>query len=299
MAIDLLLSFGRANLVAGVAIILVLTLRTPARQSFGPHAAYVLWLVVPIAAAGSLMPAAITSAAPGAVETATDQLMTWLSFGAHAQDLWLIWAVGIGVSLALAGWRQLRFSAAVKAGRAGPAAVGVIQPHMVAPADFAQRFNDQERRLIRAHERAHMDRLDARYNALATFATWAFWFNPLVHLALRAMRIDQEVACDATVMQRLPTERRAYAETLLRSQLAASAVPVFGSQWAAHPLEARLRMLARRPASQARMDLGLAALGLLCLTLFAAAWAAQPPYRPAPTPLVIFMELTPPAMAGN
>src|SRR5580698_6026792 len=200
MAIDLLLALGRANLVTGAAILIVLALRAPVRRWFGPHAAYVLWLVGPIAAAGSLMPATVTSGAAGAVETTNDHLMTWLAFGGHARDLCLIWAAGIGVSLALAGWRQLRFSEAVKAGRAGPAAVGVIQPHMVAPADFAQRFSDQERRLIRAHERAHMERLDARYNALATLATWLFWFNPLLHLAVRAMRVDQEVACDATVM---------------------------------------------------------------------------------------------------
>ena len=195
----------------------------------------------------------------------------------------------------MAAWRHRRFAEAVKAGRAGPAAVGVIQPRLVTPADFAQRFSDDERALVRAHERAHIERLDARANAAAALASWLFWFNPLLHLGVRAMRLDQELACDATVLERLPAARRRYAETLLRTHPAEPA-PLLGCQWRArsHPLETRIAMLAAPPPSQTRRDLGLAILIAACAGAFAAAWALQPPARTAAVPTVIQVELSPP-----
>jgi beta-lactamase regulating signal transducer with metallopeptidase domain len=298
MTAEVLLALARANVAGSLAILLVLALRAPARRWFGAHRAYALWLAVPLAVAGSLTPAAGASGAAGPVEVTSDQISAWLSTGHHGQTLVIIWLAGFAASLAFAASRQLRFLAAVKAGLAGPAAVGVFAPRMVAPADFALRFTDEERRLIRAHERAHMDRLDARFNALALLAACASWFNPLAHLALRALRLDQEVACDATVMQRLPAARRAYALTLLRTQQTDWRRPLLGCQWlepAAHPLETRVSMLARRPPSNRRRDLGLAALASLGLIVFAAGWALQPPWRAAPQPTVILMDIAPPS----
>ena len=82
--------------------------------------------------------------------------------------------------------------------------------------------------------------------AAAAVASCVCWFNPLAHLAVRAMRLDQELACDATVLERAPGARRLYAETLLRTHPAA-AEPMLGCQWRsgpAHPLETRIRALA-------------------------------------------------------
>jgi beta-lactamase regulating signal transducer with metallopeptidase domain len=298
MAAELLTALSRCNLAAGVAILAVLALRAPLRRWFGAERAYAAWLTVPLAAAGSLMPAAVTSGAAGPVEVTNDQVVAWLSTGAHATALGLLWLVGALAAMAVAAWRHWRFAAAIRAGRAGPAAVGVIQPRLVTPADFAERFSDGERRLVRAHELAHIERLDARYNAAAALATWVCWFNPLLHLGVRAMRVDQELACDATVLSRLPAARRLYAETLLRTHPAAA--PALGCQWnsPAHPLEARIRMLAAPPPSQARLDLGLAVLVVVLAGVFAVAWAMQPPARPgAAGPTVILVELARPGEA--
>ena len=109
------------------------------------------------------------------------------------------------------------------------------------------------------------------------------------------MRLDQELACDATVLGRQPAARRLYAETLLRTHPAAA--PVLGCQWRspAHPLEARIRMLAARPPSQARLDLGLAMLVVAMASAFGAAWAMQPPARQQP--MVILVDLMAPSQA--
>lgn len=295
---DMILALLRANLAGGAAILLVMALRAPARRVFGAHLAYGLWLMVPAAAAGALAPAMRSFGWAPAIAHAGDAGRAWLSVSAHAHGLAVLWLAGFAANAALALWRQSRFAAAVRAGRAGPAVVGVVRPRLVTPADFDQRFSEAERRLIRAHELAHIDRHDGRIAALGVAAVWLCWFNPLAHVALALLRADQELACDATVMQRMPKHQRAYAAAMLRAEPAASDL-VFGCAWvvAAHPLATRLAALVRRAPDQMRHDLGVGAVAALALASFAAAWTAQPP-RLIPHaqagPTVILMELSPP-----
>jgi beta-lactamase regulating signal transducer with metallopeptidase domain len=299
MAADLLLALLRANITASAAALVVLAVRTPLRRWFGPGCAYAAWLMVPVAAAGSLMPVEVAAGPPGALEATTDSVLAWLSSAGHAQALAWIWLTGVAAGALVAAWRHIRFAAAIRRGCAGPAAVGVIQPRLVMPADIGQRFTDAELRLVQAHELAHIDRLDTRYNAAAAFVTWACWFNPLLHLAARAMRLDQELACDATVLDRMPAARRLYAETLLRTQQPA-VDPLLGCQWRSRgvrPLEARIVMLARRAPSQARRDIGTAILLIAWAGAFCAAWTMQPPGRaitPA-APTMILIDLAAPS----
>jgi beta-lactamase regulating signal transducer with metallopeptidase domain len=294
MMADLLLALAHCNLVAGVAILAVLALRSPLRRWFGPGPAYTAWLVVPLAAAGSLMPVDLSPDPAGVAATTDDRMFAWLSAGDHAAALGLIWLGGGMVSLAVMALRHWRFCAAVKEGGAGPAVVGVFQPRFVTPKNFAERFTFEERRLIRAHELAHVDRLDARYNALAALATCVCWFNPLLHLGMAALRLDQELACDATVLGRLPGARRRYAETLLRSHQTA-ATPVLGCQWRSstiRALEVRVGMLMARAPSDVRRDTGAAIVLAACIAMFAVAWTTQPPSRAAARAAAMLTDLT-------
>ena len=283
MAAEFLLTLARVSVVASLAILLALLLRAPARRVFGGHRAYAAWLTVPLAVAGGLIPITLATGPAGPIEMVNERVMAWLSTRDYARGLLALWLAGFTASVALVAWKQMRFLAAAKAGRAGPAAVGVLHARFIAPADAAERFTPEEWRLVRAHERAHIDRLDARYNAFAVLGQCIGWFNPLVHLAVNAMRLDQEIACDATVMDRLPLARRLYAETLLRTQLGSTDLPLV-CQWgerAPRPLAARLETLvAGRPTRRGR-DMGLAVVVLLCITAFGAAWTTQPAYRPA------------------
>ena len=61
MAADFLTLLVRLNLAAGLAILLVMVLRVPARGLFGPRAAYALWLAAPLASVAALLPARTTS----------------------------------------------------------------------------------------------------------------------------------------------------------------------------------------------------------------------------------------------
>ena len=181
--------------------------------------------------------------------------------------------------------------------RPGSAIVGIVAPRVVMPADFGTRFTPSECRLVRAHERAHIDRLDARCNALVLAMQCLNWFNPLVHLAARAIRFDQELACDATVMTRLPTERRRYAEALLRSQHAVVASPL-GCDWSctgARLLMTRLTILMEKQPGEKRCELGDMLLAGLWALVLVTGWTAQPPDRRPRNAAtdVVFLQLAP------
>jgi beta-lactamase regulating signal transducer with metallopeptidase domain len=294
MIADLLLALLRINLAAGAAILVVLALRVPARRWLGAEVACAAWALVPVASAASLLPGPAGAPVAGLAASGT----AWLSAERHAAWLAVAWAGGFLASAALTVCRQARFAAAARAGCAGPAVAGVIVPRLVVPADYADLFTAEERRLIRAHERAHIARKDLGCNALALVATWVCWFNPLAHVALQALRVDQDLACDAVVLRREPAARRAYAEALLRAQTSGSGPLASGWRTARHPLEARLRALMRRPPGQRARDLGAMGLTGLALAVFAAAWIAGPPARPtAPQETVILMDLQPPTPA--
>jgi beta-lactamase regulating signal transducer with metallopeptidase domain len=250
MTNEALLLLARLNLAAGAAIMLVLLLRPHLRSRLRAQETYALWLAVPVAVTLALARPA------GLFDPSQDGAEAWLSTGLHGRTLAAVWLAGVAGSVVLAAWKFIRFQSRARQGLAGPAIVGVLAPRLILPADFSMRFTAAEQRLVRAHERAHIDRLDARFNALALALQCLNWFNPLVYVAIAAMRFDQELACDATVMTRLPNERRRYAETLLRSQTQTIVSPL-GCGWFAagsHPLVTRLTTLLQARPDDAQRD---------------------------------------------
>ena len=299
---DILAGLIRANLALGLALVMVILLRAPARRAFGARAAYGLWLAPPMAALAALIPPAsaasplvaevvleATAAAGAAVEASV------LALPGPPILLFGLWVAGMAGAAALLRQRQARFMVALgaleplgaglfRAARsgAGPAVVGALRPRIVTPADFETRFAPAEREVILAHERAHLAAGDARINALAAAALCACWFNPLVHLGVWLMRIDQELACDAAVLGRFPRARKLYAKVLLETQLAAQPLP-FGCQWPAtsdHPLKARILMLKAPLPTPSRRIAGTVAVVALSLLGACGAWAAARPGTP-------------------
>jgi beta-lactamase regulating signal transducer with metallopeptidase domain len=264
---DVLILLVRVNLAVGAAILVVLALRAPVRRLFGAHFAYALWIAPLCAAFGAAVPQDTPDEAQPAIAALTRRAISSFESQDHIGAVPVIWGAGVLIAVVLAGLSIARFLRAERAGRAGPAVVGVIVPRLVVPSDASQRYTAEEWRLIRAHERAHMDRHDGRGAAIAAAAQWLCWFNPLLHLVGPALRLDQELACDATVLERLPVERRRYAETLLRTHDTEPAlfVAAFGG---CGSLEVRLSMLSERPPSLGRLELGemlIMALGVCAL----------------------------------
>lgn len=237
-AATLATAFVQINLVGGLAILAVALLRIPARRLFGAAQAYSLWALPPLAAALTFIVHVARGPADPAIFAVDSDL---LAVGGA------IWAVGAAIVTLVFAVSQARFLREVDAGRGGPAVVGLISPRIVMPADDAG-YTAAERELIRAHEREHVGRKDPR--AVAFTALWQIlcWFNPAIHLAASLIRLDQELACDAAVVMARPGSRALYARTLLKTQLAATPLPL-GCYWPArgqHPLEVRISALKRQ-----------------------------------------------------
>src|SRR5262249_36146238 len=140
-------------------------------------------------------------------------------------------------------------------------------------------FDAREQAMILAHERTHLARGHAAINACVALLKAVHWFNPLIHLAARYARIDQELACDAAVMERFLGDRQAYAQALLKTQLTFRALPL-GCDWPGRSrgrLEERIGMLAQDKPGRLRLRIGAGIVGALTAGAGLAAWAAEPP----------------------
>ena len=289
---DALLLIVRVNAMLALAALVVLAVRKPVRAWFGPHLAYGLWWIVPLAGTAAALPLArVIQKDQSTLRPLWHGLSQALEVVAFAAPI--AWLVGLLAGVGLLILAQRAFTRREREGEAGPAIVGVLTPRLVMPTRLKTDFSPEEQALIRAHERAHMDREDPRVNAAVTLAQLIFWFNPMIHVAAHYLRLDQELACDATVMERRPASKRRYAETLLKAQLAAGPLP-FGAQWiGGHPLDERIGALKLTTPSPRRRDIGLAALVGLGLLMSTAAWAAQPAKIEEAAVRIVFVDLTP------
>lgn len=286
MIADLALLFLlRANVAASAAILIVLLLRPVARRWLGPEVAYGLWLLVPVAA--------LTSLFPNLSDFRNGQQTGELTFQAsHADILMMGYLAGAALLLTLIVLSELRFRRLARAGRVGPAVVGSSWPSMVVPADYEKRFTVEERGLIRLHERAHIDARHPHHNRLIALHQVLGWFNPLVHLAARCARLDQELACDAVVAAARPNARRLYAETLLKGARVQGPWSAFAcalTDGGRHPLELRIASLSRRPLTLQQFMFGAALVGALATLSAVSVWTLSPqslgerePYRTLP-----------------
>jgi beta-lactamase regulating signal transducer with metallopeptidase domain len=282
MATDALAILVHLNLAAAVAILAVLALRPMARRHFGAEVAYGLWICVPIAALAALLPAAeATRIVPPGVGPHFDPIFmaTQALDQAPAKALLAIWLVGVGLGVVMVARCQLRFLRMARRGRAGPAVTGFFAPRIIMPANSDQLYSPEERALIRAHERTHIDRGDPRTNGFIALAQCLLWFNPLIHVAAREARLDQELACDATVLAHRSGQKRLYAETLLKTQIGGVATPL-GCHWLAgaapHPLERRIQALRRPPPDFHRREIGGLMIAIAFAVFALGAWKAQP-----------------------
>lgn len=288
---DFLFLLAKINLAMAGAILVVALLRRPMRAAFHAQIAYALWLLVPVAALASLSPPRVIAAAPPVISHPTS-LKLPLAIG-HALSLrhaasfdWsflllVAWVAGAVAMVLTMAWQQRQFHKAERQGVAGPAVAGFLRPRIVIPSGFTTQFSVPEQAAILAHEKAHLARQDARINAAVALLRCLCWFNPLVHVGAIWLRKDQELACDASAIRRVP--RVDYANALLKSQMRVVDLPL-GCTWPGteHPLMERVALLKRQMPTHARRWTGAALILSLTTLAGLGAWAAQPPqFAPA------------------
>lgn len=158
---------------------------------------------------------------------------------------WLLtaWASGAAILLALASTRVLRTRRLVSRSRditaelqptlasigglprrarvyesheiGSPAMCGIFCPVILLPCDWT---SERDLHWILLHEIGHIRRGDLLWRWAFEIVRAIHWFNPLVWLAERAARIDQEMACDEWVLARGEESGRSdYGEAILRA----------------------------------------------------------------------------------
>ena len=83
------------------------------------------------------------------------------------------------------------------------------------PEALLDELGETELRFVLAHELAHIVRRDHVVRWLESVACVLFWWNPIVWIARRELRVNEEICCDALVLARLSPNPKSYANTLL------------------------------------------------------------------------------------
>jgi TonB family protein len=152
-----------------------------------------------------------------------------------------------------------------------PLTWGLMAPRVLVPA-AADAWPDERRRVVLAHELAHVGRGDWIVQLAARLVCALYWFNPLFWIAARAMAVESERACDDAVLG-LDIDRGAYAVHLYevaRASIAGPATTVALGMAGASRLEHRIRSLLDERASRrgaTRLFVILVACALLALSV--------------------------------
>jgi beta-lactamase regulating signal transducer with metallopeptidase domain len=209
--------------------------------------------------------------------------------GIAATELLLV--LWLGGALLFLGWRVREYrrmrmdllDQAAPVGEAGkvrlvetpavtsPVAFGIFDKVVALPPAFMAHHDRAARDMAIAHELAHHRGHDLLANIAAQPLLALHWFNPLAWWGWRAMRRDQEAACDARVVAgRSRGERAAYAQVIAGfaagghlALAAPMACPVLGEKSIIH----RLRSLTMTDISSRRRRFGIAAITTTALAL--------------------------------
>lgn len=120
---------------------------------------------------------------------------------------------------------------------------------VILPRTLVESLSLQELKWVLGHELAHVQRKDYQVRWLEWLACVAFWWNPLVWWGRRHLRLNEEICCDALVLDRVEGRPYDYAQSLLNaverlSLHAFGPSPLVASQMnSGNFLEKRLRMM--------------------------------------------------------
>ncbi|MGC4045598.1 MAG: M56 family metallopeptidase [Armatimonas sp.] len=156
-----------------------------------------------------------------------------------------------------------------------PLLLGIIMPTIALPDTFQETLSREEQEMILAHELAHLRRHDLLWSLLPALAHTLFFFNPLVWLAHRELRLAQEIACDALAVTGTQSSGSTYCSVLVRVASGQSSKPDSGLIMASmaesfdsipRRINAMKYLSTPLPQRRAKSALALALLGFAGLT---------------------------------
>lgn len=97
----------------------------------------------------------------------------------------------------------------------GPVTLGLREPVLVVPLQFAEESGTQDFLAAVAHECAHMQRRDFKKNLLYEVSSLVIAFHPVTWMLKSRIAQTREMICDAMATERL-IDSRSYTQSLLR-----------------------------------------------------------------------------------
>jgi TonB family protein len=278
----------RMLLTTTVGLAIVLLLRKPMRRAFGAGPAFTLWVLPLLLAATPWLPAPLPALSLQPV-MAMLPMQTFVDThdASVNTNAWLIavWLFGIAYGIARLAIRYATLARAcrtlpdamrqrllaehpalskhlLRLHAAGPAAMWAPRARLLLPEDFLERYDADARDMMLRHECTHLRRGDAWWSLLSECTLIVLWFHPLAWLALPRFQLDQELACDESVLRASPQHELRYAQALMRSTRV-DVHPAMIPWLAESQLKERLTMISRPSCNPWRRRLGYIAMGAL------------------------------------
>lgn len=170
---------------------------------------------------------------------------------------------------------RLKLTDVVKA----PALFGVLRPVVLLPLHLEGRLSEADWECIFRHELMHFKRRDVPTNALFALLAAVHWFNPAIWYGLHRMRIDQEEACDASVLAKAEL-RETYASCMVKVLEIGAAGRIgpagVGFSGYKNQLKRRIRMIRGFKPTRGRLSLlGLAVIALSAAVMLPSTFATS------------------------
>lgn len=153
-----------------------------------------------------------------------------------------------------------------------PAVYGFIKPTIYFPIHVAKQLSVQQIQLIIEHEEQHIKQKHLWLNLLWDVLVCIGWFNPLIYIARKNFRHDQELFCDYLVLNKgNQTRTKDYGHALLSTVSATHSVSLLCSWKVFNQLEERIMNITDplNKTGKIVMTLG-AAFVLSCCAVYAA-----------------------------
>ncbi|ASN06395.1 BlaR1 family beta-lactam sensor/signal transducer [Virgibacillus necropolis] len=97
-----------------------------------------------------------------------------------------------------------------------PLTFGIFKTYIILPQHVETWMSMENLKYILLHELNHYKYKDIATNHLIVLFQILYWYNPLIWIAFREMRLDREIACDSAVLKMLnQNQHAAYGNTII------------------------------------------------------------------------------------